>query len=168
MVLWKLKETHTHTHTHTYTCRKPGLLQSLTKAQKGVCHTVALPFTLKSILRQKNNYGKFKYFTMQKYNLQKKNPLKETKILQDITTLWLISSFNTSQNNIFQKSSVKTTFCQSASVNTPLPSSFTFVAEPCGCCWTGCQTDIPEVHSGPFNIHPLDASSIIIKFYIQF
>jgi hypothetical protein len=37
---------------------------------------------------------------MQKYNLQKKNPLKkETKILQDITiTLELISSFNTSQN----------------------------------------------------------------------
>ncbi len=26
---------------------------------------------------------KFKYFTMQKYNLQK-NPLKQTKILQDI------------------------------------------------------------------------------------
>jgi len=39
---------------------------------KGVCHTVALPFTVKSILRQKKNYG---------------NPLKETKILQDIITL---------------------------------------------------------------------------------
>jgi hypothetical protein len=25
--------------------------------KQGVCHTVALPFTLKSILRQKNNYG---------------------------------------------------------------------------------------------------------------
>jgi hypothetical protein len=25
--------------------------------QQGVCHTVALPFTLKSILRQKKNYG---------------------------------------------------------------------------------------------------------------
>jgi hypothetical protein len=36
-----------------------------------------------------------------------KNPLKETKILQDITTLSLISSFNTSQNIIFQKSSYK-------------------------------------------------------------
>jgi hypothetical protein len=35
-------------------------------------------------------------------NLQK-NPLKETIILQDIITLWLISSFNTSQNIIFQK-----------------------------------------------------------------
>jgi len=40
--------------------------------QQGVCHTVALPFILKSILEQKKNYGKFKYFTMQKYNLQKK------------------------------------------------------------------------------------------------
>jgi hypothetical protein len=44
---------------------------------------------------------------MPKYNLQK-NPLKETKILQDIIiTLYLISSFNTSQNIIFQKSSYK-------------------------------------------------------------
>ncbi len=25
--------------------------------KQGVCHTVALPFTLKSILRQKKNYG---------------------------------------------------------------------------------------------------------------
>ncbi len=30
--------------------------KSLTK-QQGVCHTVALPFKLKSILRQKKNYG---------------------------------------------------------------------------------------------------------------
>jgi hypothetical protein len=38
--------------------------------------------------------------------MQKYNPLKETKILQDIIiTLELISSFNTSQNIIFQKSS---------------------------------------------------------------
>jgi hypothetical protein len=47
-----------------------------------------------------------KYFTMQKYNLQK-NSLKKTKILQDIITLKLISSFNTNQNIIFQKSSYK-------------------------------------------------------------
>jgi hypothetical protein len=32
---------------------------------------VALPFTLKSILRQKKNDGNSNYFTMQKYNLQK-------------------------------------------------------------------------------------------------
>jgi len=49
---------------------------------------------------------KLKYFTMQKYDLQK-SPPKETKILQDITTLQLISSFKTSQNIIFQKSSYK-------------------------------------------------------------
>jgi hypothetical protein len=36
-----------------------------------------------------------------------KNPLKETKTLQDIVTLYLTSSFNTSQNIIFQKSSYK-------------------------------------------------------------
>jgi hypothetical protein len=44
-----------------------------------VCHIVALPFTLKSILRQKKELWKLKYFTMQKYNLHKKNLLKETK-----------------------------------------------------------------------------------------
>jgi len=38
---------------------------------------------------------------------KKKNPLKETKLLQNITTLSLIPSFNTSQNIIFQKSSHK-------------------------------------------------------------
>ncbi len=54
---------------------------------KGVCHTVALPFTLKSILRQKKNYDENSNISpMQKYNLQK-NPLKETKIFQDIITL---------------------------------------------------------------------------------
>jgi hypothetical protein len=45
-----------------------------------------MTFTLKTILRQKKDLQKLKYFTMQKYNL-KKNPLKETKILQDIMTL---------------------------------------------------------------------------------
>jgi hypothetical protein len=49
---------------------------------------------------------KIQMFHHVKYNLQK-NPLKETKILQDIITLELISSFNTSQNLIFQKSSYK-------------------------------------------------------------
>jgi len=61
---------------------------ALMNENKGcVCDTVALPFTLKSILRQKKNYGNSnKYFTTQKYNLQK-IPLRETKILQDIITL---------------------------------------------------------------------------------
>jgi hypothetical protein len=42
-----------------------------------------LPFTLKSILRQKEELWKLKYFTMQKYNLQKILQ-KKTKIFQDI------------------------------------------------------------------------------------
>ncbi len=54
--------------------------------QGGVCHTMALPFTLKSMLRQKEELWKLKYFPMQRYNLQKIH-LKETKILQDIRTL---------------------------------------------------------------------------------
>jgi hypothetical protein len=47
---------------------------------------VALPFTFLKNLKAKEELWKFKYFTMQKFNLQK-NPVKETKILQDIITL---------------------------------------------------------------------------------
>jgi hypothetical protein len=72
--------------------------------KQGVCYIVALPLTLESILWPKNNYGNLDISSCKKYNLQK-NPLKETKILQDMIILILISSFNTSQNIIFQKSS---------------------------------------------------------------
>jgi hypothetical protein len=37
-----------------------------------VCHTGALPFTLKKYLKAKEELWKLKYFTIQKYNLQKK------------------------------------------------------------------------------------------------
>ncbi len=47
---------------------------------------VALPFYIQKYLKAKEELWKFKYSTMQKYNLQK-NPLKQTKILQDIITL---------------------------------------------------------------------------------
>jgi hypothetical protein len=40
----------------------------------------------KNYLKAKEELWELKYFTMQKYNLQK-NLLKETKILQDIKTL---------------------------------------------------------------------------------
>ncbi len=61
---------------------------------------------IKKYCKAKEELWKLKYFTMQKYNLRK-NPLKETKIFQDIITLYLNSSFNTTQNIIFQKSSDK-------------------------------------------------------------
>jgi len=75
-------------------------------SSQGVCHTVALPFTLKSILMQKKNYGNssispYKNIIFQKSS--KENP----KSFKDMKTLQLISSFNTSQNIIFQKSSYK-------------------------------------------------------------
>ncbi len=75
--------------------------------KQGVCHTMALTFTLKSILRQKKTYGNSNISPCKNiYNLQI-TPLQETKILQDIITLELIPSFNTSQNISFQKSSYK-------------------------------------------------------------
>jgi hypothetical protein len=48
--------------------------------------TVALPFTFKSILRAKKNFESSNISPC-KTIFFKKNPLKETKILQDITTL---------------------------------------------------------------------------------
>jgi hypothetical protein len=45
-----------------------------------------LAIYIKKYFKAKEELCKFKYFTMQKYNLQK-NPLKETKILQEIITL---------------------------------------------------------------------------------
>jgi hypothetical protein len=61
---------------------------------------VALPFTLKNILRKKKNYANSKISPCKNIIL-KENHLKKTKFLQDITTLSLIPSFNTSQNTIF-------------------------------------------------------------------
>jgi hypothetical protein len=62
--------------------------------EHGVCHAVALPFKFKSILRQKKNYGNSNISPCKKYNLPK-NPLKETKILQEIRTLELKSQVST-------------------------------------------------------------------------
>jgi len=51
---------------------------------KRVCHTFGLAiYIIKKYLKAKEESWKFKYFTMQKYNLQR-NPPRETKILQDI------------------------------------------------------------------------------------
>jgi hypothetical protein len=38
---------------------------------RGVCHTMALPFYIIKYLKAKEELWKFKYFTMQKYYLQK-------------------------------------------------------------------------------------------------
>jgi hypothetical protein len=53
-----------------------------TKKTRGVSHSVALPFYIQKYLKAKEELWKFKYSTMQKYN-----PQKQTKILQDIITL---------------------------------------------------------------------------------
>jgi hypothetical protein len=60
---------------------------------------MALPFTWKNVLRQKRIYENSNISPC-KIIIFRKNPLKETKLLQDATTLSLIPSFNTSQNII--------------------------------------------------------------------
>jgi hypothetical protein len=59
---------------------------SLKKDTLGVSQCGLAIYILKSILRQKKNYGNSNISQCKKYNLQK-NTLKETKILQDIITL---------------------------------------------------------------------------------
>jgi hypothetical protein len=54
-------------------------------ATRGASHC-GLAIYIKKCLQAKEELWKFKYFTMQKYNLQK-HLLKEAKILQDIITL---------------------------------------------------------------------------------
>jgi hypothetical protein len=39
--------------------------------KQGACHTMALPFTLKIYIKEKEELWKLKYFTIQNYNLQK-------------------------------------------------------------------------------------------------
>jgi hypothetical protein len=41
------------------------------QVNKGMCHTTAWPFTLKKCVKAKEELWKLKYFTMQKYILQK-------------------------------------------------------------------------------------------------
>jgi hypothetical protein len=73
---------------------------------------LVLAIYIKKYLNAKDELWKLKYFTMQKYiNLpKKKSSKKETKIVQDIIrthSITDLTSFNTSQNIIFQKSSYK-------------------------------------------------------------
>jgi hypothetical protein len=53
--------------------------------KQGVCHTNGLAIYIKKYFKAKEELWKFKYFTMQKYNLKKKSS-RETKILPDIIT----------------------------------------------------------------------------------
>jgi len=76
-------------------CNKNDLKKKLTKMIKqGVCHTIALPFTLKSFLMKKKNYGNSnispcKNTIFQKSSKRNQNP---SGYYNSIT----ISSFNTS------------------------------------------------------------------------
>ncbi len=73
------------------------------KTKRGVCHNMALFFYIKKVSWGKRRIMKTQIFHHAKIIILK-NPLKETRTLQDIIISWLISSFNTSQDIIFQKS----------------------------------------------------------------
>jgi hypothetical protein len=63
-----------------------------------------LAIYIKKDLKAKEELWKLKYFTMPKYNLQK-NPLNKNP--KSFKILLKLSSFNTKQNIMFQKSSYK-------------------------------------------------------------
>jgi hypothetical protein len=67
-----------------------------------------LAIYIKKYLKTKEELWKFKNSTMQKYNLKKSS--KKTQNPSRYYNSNVISSFNTSQNIIFQKSSYKTRF----------------------------------------------------------
>ncbi len=76
-------ETIDHQHIHT----KCNWKHNNKSNNKGSVTIYGLAIYIKKYLtKAKEELWKFKYFTMQKYNLQK-NPPKETKIHQDIITL---------------------------------------------------------------------------------
>jgi hypothetical protein len=54
--------------------------------KQGLCHTVALPFTLKRYLKAKRRIMEIQIFHHAKMQSSKKSS-KETKVLQDIITL---------------------------------------------------------------------------------
>jgi hypothetical protein len=67
-------------------CQGGGQTLNKEPNKQGMCCTVTLPIYILKNLKAKEESWKLKYFTMQKYNLQK-ICIKETKILQDIVTL---------------------------------------------------------------------------------
>jgi hypothetical protein len=68
-------------------CTKQHTPEKTITNKQWVCHTLALPFTLKNILRQKKKNYENSNISTCKNIIFKKLPLKETKILQAIITL---------------------------------------------------------------------------------
>jgi hypothetical protein len=82
-----------------------GVVSCTTKIErkKGAFHTVALPFTLKPYLKGKRRIMETQIFYHAKNIIFKKS----SKRNQNPLRYYYNSSFNTSQNTIFQKSSYK-------------------------------------------------------------
>jgi hypothetical protein len=147
------------------------------------------PFTL---LRRRQN--PLSYYTLSnesKHNILlalvgKANPKKnsfpsrnkhENHEIGILDMLWVWGMAGHSKTCIdgpFCRTSVKTTICKRrASVKTtlsppPPSSSFTLWQNHVGAAQGARLTSLKLLIVGVFNIHPLDASSIIAKFYIQF
>ncbi len=80
-------------------------INNFPKETRAMSHC-GLPTYINNILRQKKNYGNSNISPC-KNRIFKKSSKKKPKSFPDILTLELISSFNTSQNLVFQKSSYK-------------------------------------------------------------
>jgi hypothetical protein len=102
--------------THSDTRNQPIKWKLANHHQQGVCHIVALPFTLQSILSQKNNYENSNISPCKNYNLPK-IPLKGIKILQDIIILLIENNWCLSSNSWFSNLWLARTTQQSTSLD---------------------------------------------------
>jgi tRNA U34 5-carboxymethylaminomethyl modifying enzyme MnmG/GidA len=85
--------------------RKKAQIQIKTlNKTRGLSHHGLSIYIKKKYLQAKEELWKFKYFSMQKYIIFKKQSSKRNQNPSRYQTLELISSFSTSQNIIFQKS----------------------------------------------------------------
>jgi hypothetical protein len=90
---------------HIHTCRaskKPTLIK------QGVCHTAALPFTLKKIFRAKKNYGNSNISPCKSIIFQKKSSKRNQNPSRHYNFITNLKFHSTqAQNIIFQKSSYR-------------------------------------------------------------
>jgi hypothetical protein len=69
----------TSIHTYNINYYSQVALDEKSKGKQSVCHTVALPFTLKLILKQKKNYGNSNILPCKNRPNLQKNPLERNQ-----------------------------------------------------------------------------------------
>jgi hypothetical protein len=80
---------------------------SKNQIKQGVCHTTALPLTLKGILKAKEKLQKLKYFTTQKYIIFKKTSKRIQNRSRSYNSIANLKLQHKPKISSFEKSSCK-------------------------------------------------------------